>query len=239
MLMHHQISDRDRERDDTSSIIARSIEGDDRASITSLNTLEIGSNRQRIDILFDKTQDRSSWDPPKPPQVLGELLDSRFMLPLQFPSNPRLLAALPSKSFLEGTMPTSQPASANLSPPVGRGSLDFVPSSGHLPWRSRNSKIRAVGVGILRWVDGATAAARWSKSVVEPVFEIEEDSPTNRLEEGGEEDEQGSLHTIDDGDRTLRVATEFTPITRKPSVRKGRASLGEVTPVDTSFVQKN
>src|SRR6266545_1756211 len=52
---------------------------------------------QSIDVLFDRTSNGSSWEPIRPPQALGELLDSRFMIPLLFPSNPRFLAALPAK----------------------------------------------------------------------------------------------------------------------------------------------
>jgi len=51
--------------------------------------------QQAIDNLFDRTFEKAEWQPAKSPEVLGELLDSRYMLPLLLPSDPAHLGALP------------------------------------------------------------------------------------------------------------------------------------------------
>ncbi|KAF6766138.1 DIL domain-containing protein [Ephemerocybe angulata] len=238
--LRKEISERDRDRDDSSStIMSGSANGDDRASIMSAMSTETGPNRQSIDLLFDREQEITTWAPPKPPQVLGELLDSRYMLPLLFPSDPRLLAALPSKTFLEGVAPTST---------TGRGSIDFGNRGlGPLTWRSRNRKIREAGVGVLQWVDGLHSAARWWRPTDHTAYEAEEEEEEHRITEepeGYSDDEGRDAEDPDDPeaqDKTLRVTTQLTPFTRKPSYRSkgGRPSLGDVTPIDASYEAKS
>lgn len=232
-ILRKEISERDRDRDDASSTFrSGSVNGDDQSSLGSIETT---SNRHSIDMLFDKNLEINAWAPPKAPQVLGELLDSRFMLPLLFPSDPLLLAALPSKAYLnpEGT---SQPASATLSPSsMPRGSIDFG-KPGPLRWRSRNKKIREAGVGMLQWVDGLHSAARWWRPT-EQTYEAEEEVEQLTEEPESEVNEEDELQSVDEeGRRTLKVTTHFTPYTRKPSIRSkgGRPSLGDVTPVNPS-----
>ncbi len=170
-----------------------------------------------VDILFDKTRDKSVWEPEKAPQVLGELLDSRYMLPLLFPSDPRLLAALPGKlndpkdrksdSGRGYTSPRTPDASSN-------------PRRGSMSWRSRNKKIREVGIDVLQWVDGIPSAARWTKLAE---VDEEENSPTY---------DTADLETPYGEELTIR--TNVVPLTRQPSGRsKGRASMnGDLTPVE-------
>jgi hypothetical protein len=202
----------------------------------SAMSTEPTSSRQSIDLLLDKEQEITFWEPPKPPQVLGELLDSRYMLPLLFPFNPRLLAALPSKAFLDMNVPGSQPPSASLSPPSNpKGSIDFG-RPGPLLWRSRNRKIREAGVGALQWVDGLHSASRWWRPLDHTLHddvEGQDDSHAHGPEGAGESE---AVHGGEEQDNTLRVETQFTPFTRKPSIRsKGRPSMGDVTPIDPSF----
>ena len=121
--------------------------------------------QKSIDNLFSRKFDRSEWIPPKPPAVLGELLDSRHMLPLLLPSDPMNLGALPilsKEKHLEddGTKAgNSRPSSVNSSR-----------SQGCMEWSSRTRKLRVVGTEILglmgeplhpggRW--------KWSTSVLE------------------------------------------------------------------------
>jgi hypothetical protein len=63
-------------------------------SISASNSAEFAAQRA-IDDLFSRTFEKSVWQPAKPPAVLGELLDSRYMLPLLLPSDPMHLGALP------------------------------------------------------------------------------------------------------------------------------------------------
>lgn len=172
------------------------------------------SGAHNIDVLFSNPREMLAWEPTKPPPALGELLDSRYMLPLLFPSDPRMLAALPGK-------------------PVHKNGQDQV--SLHTPsernrehgiaWRSRNRKIREVGVGTLQWVDGVRSDARWARPA-----ELDEE----------DEDELPPSYASDDPntdhETELKINTHVTPLTRKPSGRsKGRRSLGgETTPVERS-----
>ncbi|KAJ7783698.1 DIL domain-containing protein [Mycena maculata] len=165
-----------------------------------------------IDMLFERTQEKSSWEPVKPPQVLGELLDSRHMLPLAFPSDPRMLSALPGKLIFPDDKPPVTPMSRSSS----RASEG---NRGAMPWRSRNRTLREVGVGTLQWVDGVRSAARWGRLA----------NPEPDDDEFPEEPNGGDASE-------LTVDTHITPLTRKPSVRsKGRPSQGaeaeEITPV--------
>jgi hypothetical protein len=167
-------------------------------------------------MLFERTQETPPWEPAKPPQVLGELLDSRYMLPLLFPSDPRMLAALPGK------IPLSDDSKRETrQEPNGKWRTTSLASveNRRMTWRSRNRKLREVGIGSLKWVDGVRSAARW----------------------GRPQEPDGQTHYASDdsnpSDEELGIITHITPLTRKPSGRsKGRSSLGggEITPVERS-----
>ncbi|GLB36057.1 putative DIL [Lyophyllum shimeji] len=168
------------------------------------------SGHHNIDILFGTPPEALSWEPPKTPPALGELLDSRYMLPLLFPSDPRMLAALPPKFTLsedEKRQKRNAP-----SEPGGRTGR----------WRSRNKKLREVGVGALQWVDGIRSAARWTRPIT--------------LEDDELEDREPPAYTSDDLDGVegtgVKINTHVTPLTRQPSWRKGRLSVGATTPID-------
>ncbi|KAF4572997.1 Dilute domain-containing protein [Pleurotus pulmonarius] len=214
--LRKEIDERDRDRESISSMQDTLEDSRSAPSIRSISSSMSGT-QHGVDILFDKTRDKSVWEPEKAPQVLGELLDSRYMLPLLFPSDPRLLAALPGKlndpkdrksdSGRGYTSPRTPDASSN-------------PRRGSMSWRSRNKKIREVGIDVLQWVDGIPSAARWTKLAE---VDEEENSPTY---------DTADLETPYGEDLTIR--TNVVPLTRQPSGRsKGRASMnGDLTPVE-------
>ena len=214
-----QIGERNRDREGSVSSLVN-----DTASISSQApsiTPSIANNsaQQSIDILFDRSLDKSTWEPVRPPQVLGELLDSRHMLPLLFPSDPRLLAALPGEIIHpEDAKRTSLRSSKSDSDKSSNHTSIPEPFS----WRSRNRNVRKVGIEILQWVDGVRSASRWSNSLVHD-FE-EEGHSTNPTEEP------------EDDEPTIRINAHIAPLTRKPSGRaKGRLSMCETTPIVGSF----
>ena len=89
---------------------------------------------------------------------------------------------------------------------------------------------------MLQWVDGAHSASRWWRPL-DQTFGAEEDvepHPDDVDEEEGDGHEATEANT-EDPDVTLKIATELTPFTRKPSIRRARPSLGDVTPIETSF----
>lgn len=172
-----------------------------------------------------------------------------------FPSDPRLLAVLPRKL---GQMATSNGnesvKSSSGEDHSSRKSMDSYRSSnlsnqsyddvnGIMSWRCRNRKIRQVGVGALQRIDGVVSAARWGRPVDPRFAEDDDDEGEN---EGGDEREgmektlhpsysADDLHRVVD-EETVRISTQLTPLTRKPSAhagRRGRQSIGETTPVET------
>ncbi|KAF9481033.1 hypothetical protein BDN70DRAFT_804202 [Pholiota conissans] len=201
---------------------ASSVSGDAPSIVSSLET----TSQLSIDTLFDRTTDVSHWEPIHPPQALGELLDSRYMMPLLFPSDPRLLSAVPGKKaiFDDGKRISLQSFSSSSDKSIGRSTVPSV----SLPWVSRNRKVRKVDVGTLQWVDGIRSASRWGRPVAPDYDPEDEDGPLRP---------PSAMSTVDaDGDPTIKINTHITPFTRKPSGRaKPRQSMGETTPVDASF----
>lgn len=77
-------------------------------------------------------------------------------------------------------------------------------------WRFRNKKLREVSVGALQWIDGVRSAARWVRLTLDDG------------EESGQLPAYSSNDTRSDEDLISRIDTHVTPLTRQPSVRKGR-----------------
>lgn len=147
------------------------------------------------------------------------------MLPLLFPSDPRLLAAVSGKKELldEDKRVSLQHSSSSSS---DKSSDKFSILRGPLPWATKSRRLREVGVGTLKWVDGIRSASRWGQPVAQDY-----EPPTTGNSSPDPETEDG------EGDLDLRVNTHTTHLTRKPSGRaKGRLSdMGETTPINTSF----
>jgi hypothetical protein len=167
-------------------------------------------------MLFDRMQEKSAWEPAKAPQVLGELLDSRYMLPLLLPSDPRMLSASPGK-------PPSLDAkekrrSAQLVVEGRSASRASAGTRGSMAWRSNSRKIREIGVEILQFVDGVRSASRWSMAV-------------EAMDNDSERDVHPNESVSDEGPSGYgreTIVSRITPLTRKPSGRsKGRPSMGE------------
>lgn len=207
------------------------------ASISS-NSTDASAVQRSIDMLFDRDQDATSWEPAKPPDVLGEFLDSRYMLPLVLPSDPRMLSALPRK-------PTMLPAENGKSEKTEhRTSVQQLVVDGtqqrsvsrssrrsrsSIPWLTRTKRLREVSVDTLQWVDGVVSASRWTRPLQ---TEPEEDEDMENEAAEGEESEAGSESVDRMGhgrDDTVTSETKWvTPLTSKPSLRnKGRSMSKE------------
>lgn len=197
---------RDREREESLLSSLNDSMDQSRQSVSS-DSSDLPPN-QNIDVLFDKDDRTASWEPPKPPQVLGELLDSRHMLPLLFPSDPRMLAAISRPLSLPDDGKKKRPSSVLTSD----SRSDNTSVESRCTWRARHRKVRQVGIGTLKWVDGVRSAARWGRLVPD-----DEDIDSSGE---GETDVKGHVHAA--------------PLTRKPSSRtKGRVSHGgDTTPID-------
>ena len=223
------------------------------SSVSPTSPSETQNPYRSIDILFDKLKDKSLWEPIKPPQPLGELLDSRYMIPLLFPTDPRMLGAFSkhlsltqivdvngSKTQSDDTVSSRQSFESQRSSRSGR-SPDVV--DGIMSCRWRNKKIREVGMSTLQKIDGTTAAARWGK-IVDPRFMDDDIEDTegiinsvngNGAINGAPAVVGGrSLHpsySVDDlleiaeEDETVKIsaATQLTPFTRNSPQRANSA----------------
>lgn len=205
----------ERERDD-GSVLNDNVSAHAASFVSSAST-ETSAAQHNIDLLFD--QEAASWEPVRPPEVLGEFLDSRYMLPLLLPSDPVLLSATPK-------MPASWQ-----NEDAANGILDGRSVSqaskrgfGSLPWRMTTKRLRETSLDILQWVDGVGSHARWTRPV-----------PMDEREDDEDDSEMFPPHPIGSGDeQKSEIATEVhqtTPLTQKPSIRtKGRASTLDGAP---------
>ena len=158
----HQINDRDREYDDDSSSNGSYQDGAtplDRSFSTS--SVETVAAQNNVDSLFDRSQSKAAWKPPRPPEVLGELLESRYMLPLLLPSDPRYLSAAygpPLKPSLG-----SPKSSKSMEMTNGRSRSRSPRTSSCLEWVSTSRRMRQVKVDLLDRLDGNLGLERWSR----------------------------------------------------------------------------
>ncbi|KAI0053337.1 hypothetical protein FA95DRAFT_1579463 [Auriscalpium vulgare] len=213
--LRREMGERDREREDASSIM-----NDTSSYKTSSSTsTEVYSAQRNIDLLFDRDQDATPWEPAKPPEVLGEFLDSRHMLPLLLPSDPRMLSASPKRPPI---WHDDKHNSGSMSADFRSASRSSRRSSGSIPWQSATKRLREVGLETLQWVDGIGSAARWTRPVEPEGPEDEDDEPVTYVPDDSGEREGLVIET-----NVRRV----TPLTQKPPLRnKGRVG-SDMTPV--------
>ena len=114
-------------------------------------------------------------------------------------------------------------------------------SSGSLPWQMRTRRLREVGADTLQWADGAVASARWTRPVAVEIDEEDEEDSTDEdadelrsLEYQYPEDATSAQEEDGDGDLTITTETRrVTPLTAKPSLRRGRTNTSAgITPVE-------
>lgn len=213
-LISEQITDRG---ESDSDIDGASLNQANQAAQAAQATSESESNetaaQKSIDNLFSRTFDRSEWVPPKPPAVLGELLDSRHMLPLLLPSDPIHLGALPilpKEKHLENDgskVENSRPSSVNSSR-----------SRGCMEWSSRTRKLRVVGTEILSLM-GETfhpgGRWKWSASVLEIGDEADLQSKASSQVAYPETNE---VAEVEEGERTKSPKLTLNP----PRMNKGQ-----------------
>lgn len=171
--------------------------------------------QHNVDLLFDRAFDQSSWESVKAPQVLGELLDSRYMLPLFLPSDPRTLSAAPVKRHIIDFTRRTSNHNHHSEPRIPRRT-SIVGSMG---WKCRSHRVREVSVDTLRWLD-SFRPSRWAR----PTY-MESSSPGN----GGDSPSLSPTSDTEDLQTNANVvqpSPHSTPLTRKPSTRsKNRTSL--------------
>ena len=201
----------DYERDDASSILTDNVSARAVSSAGSVST-EASNTSHNIDLLFDREQDAASWEPVRPPEVLGELLDSRYMLPLLLPSDPVMLSATPKMPSFWWDEDVANGISDSRS--ASRASKRSAES---LPWQTMTKRLRDTGLNVLQWVDGAGSHTRWARQVDMQVQE--EDEYRDEKSPLGSDAQESDIPPTS-------AVRRVTPLTRKPSLRsKGRASI--------------
>ncbi|CAE6534475.1 unnamed protein product [Rhizoctonia solani] len=174
--------------------------------------------QQQIDALFDRDRSKSEWLPAAVPEPLGELLDSRHMLPLILPTDPILLSAMPMK-YARGKQDTTDSEGR----PLSRASQASSGATDALAWRTRLSAVRDVRVNLLDIVDyGWFSERRWSTKVYQDETRSEIVSPADSperarrtLSRGPHEDEDDEEEEDGDPDalngKRGRYPTWLTP----------------------------
>ncbi|KAI5983920.1 hypothetical protein EDD15DRAFT_2533523 [Pisolithus albus] len=216
-----EIGEREREREhefDDSSVIS----GNPCSTKTpSVSTTE--NSGRGIDPLFDRTFDKSTWEPPRAPQVLGELLDSRHMLPLSLRSDPRQLSATPDKTHV------AEYAKRLIGSRLDARSSGHVSTHGAMGWKCRSHKVRSVSIQTLRWIDRLKPSSSWGRSTgLHHTHYSDDESPSPISETEGLYIDTNVPHTT----------SQSTPLTRKPSSRSRghRLSMGgdQLSPLSAS-----
>lgn len=206
------MGDRDKDYDDDDSLSSEAPDANvstSRDRSLSINSIEDSLGQYSIDLIFDRVRGRSEWLPQQPPEILGELLESRYMLPLLLPSDPRMLAAVPSRSSEQRILKDE----------IRSASKVQFTSTGVLDWVTKGKKIRSVRVGILDWLDGSVGVGRWTRRME---ADTQDENDSVRI--------QGSESSPSNDDETEREPNHV-PLTRMTRVasrtsRHGRTSTG-------------
>ncbi|OCB88557.1 hypothetical protein A7U60_g4260 [Sanghuangporus baumii] len=167
--MRKEITDRGDDDDDDDSFSSINAETNESStcdkSYSASSVDDLATSRSNVDLLFDKSSDKSEWTPQQPPEVLGELLESRYMLLLVLPSDPRMLSAVIWKRTDHGL--GSNPNNPDR---VSFGK-EHVRTPGNarlshrrvLDWVTKGRHLREVGTEILDYVDGSSGSGRWRR----------------------------------------------------------------------------
>jgi hypothetical protein len=193
-------------------------------SMASWSASRRTETQQAVDGLFDRNRLKNEWTAPSPPEVLGELLDSTYMLPISLPSDPELLATWPGPSVeyiieQEGKLRKRQ--SEDLSPGEGirSASRASVGNRGEMQWRLRSQTMRAILPELVDWVDGGIR-------VRPPEMDDMDDGVDER---NADREEQDGLEAIPPSDAFTSPA-----LLQRRQTRASRASTGADTVVPTS-----
>lgn len=206
--MVSKIDDRERLRDDSEDEGHVTPDNASQAPSIAKSAFETAAAQAGIDLLFNREVGKTRWEPARPPPVLGELMDSRFMLPLLLPSDPRMLAALPGRIRATRTFERSPLLSPSTS---DAGSThDGVEDDAVLNYVLKSRKLRDIGKETLRWVV-STRSFTWAQ----PIY-IEEDPTIEGAEEEEDDDHQPEdTYTID-------LPSQNSTNTRRRPSRRGR-----------------
>jgi len=205
-LNQFQIAEREKEDSGSECNDTQSTQDSEVRSLTASSIETERYIQEGIDRLFDPDFIAAHWLPPKPPPVLGELMESRYMLPLVLPSEPQLLRAVPldHQELLERTQEPDTPTPLRT-----------------LPYRFLTVNERAVELRVIDLIDGE------KKGHTTTLVSIGNSLLTN---EGDEPDFAAIIQVETSGDETSGESTSprLTALHPQPSLsRKARVSATE------------
>jgi hypothetical protein len=205
---HVQFQFSQREIDDTSSDAPSSHDGSEAShSVNSTSGDSEFLQQDGIDGLLDSNLEAGDWLPPKPPPVLRELLDSRYILPILFPSDPKYLRAVsmdPYEIMELGQEP-------NTPTPLKT-----------LPFRLQPLNTKSVELRIMNLIDGERR-----ETVYDIMTGMDNSTIANEEDENSDDTEEDNQESA--VDLTLRPTSPYlTTLHPQPSLsRKARVSASE------------
>ncbi|KAI6162119.1 DIL domain-containing protein [Pisolithus thermaeus] len=186
----------------------------DDSSVITVSTTE--NSAHGIDPLFNRTFDKSTWEPPR-------LLRLSTYAALILPSDPRQLSATPDKTHV------AEYAKRLVSSRLDARSTGHVSTHGPMGWKCRSHKVRNVSIQTLRWIDRLKPPSSWGRSSGLPYTHYGDDELPSPISEA-----EGLY--IDTN--VPHATSQSTPLTRKPSARSRghRLSLGgdQLSPLSAS-----
>ena len=220
----------------------------------SVQSVSENAAQKGIDLLFSRSHDKSDWIASRAPEVLGELLDARYMLPLVLPSDPNYLSAVPLAPMPMSPKMAEQRKRESFQPATEERSASRASSGarGAMEWRSKQRKMRQVGVDLLEWVDRAGGKRRYhhlepptgattvngdtEQPPPPPAKDFVNDAPLTAEPNTAEatENGQGETELAEDDEKTAEMSAAVLPqspqFTRQPvplQDRRNRASFIE------------
>ena len=150
-----------------------------------------------IDDLFDGSTQLSEWIPESPPECLGELLDSRFMIPFTLPSDPEHLVATPpfdmAFKMLAPNTPFITDDASNSSRPASRASYS---SSRPLAFRIPDPRtLRRLPSDFFSWLKNQEAEHRLKRDGPKPKTLVPARDPPLKLESDDTPSKSVSINT--------------------------------------------
>ncbi|KAH8120285.1 DIL domain-containing protein [Phellopilus nigrolimitatus] len=222
--LRKEITDRDKDYDDDSlSSEAQEANGSSpyAKSFSTRSIDESSQTQSSVDLLFDKTLNQTEWTPQQPPEVLGELLESRYMLPLLLPSDPRMLGAVPGKKPEPERTPNLNASSIHRIANGNARSHSRTSNRRVLDWVMKGKRMRYVRVELLDWLDGTAESGRWTRRA-------DSDDQDEEVTEGGMHNSDSSSSPSDGEPEMRHNHVRLTRLARAPSSRskQGRSGTG-------------
>lgn len=114
---------------------------------------EAGDESMSIEALFDSSVGVGEWAPQSAPECIGELVDSRFMLPFLVPTSVEFLLATPPPDSAFRNLPTEVPPNSDGTPRSRPISISSYTSTKPMGWDAPSGqRVRRLPDDFLPWL---------------------------------------------------------------------------------------